>query len=355
MYKEWENVYNPFNSMKVLFWHDQLEAMSRGDIPVPVCVTIDPTNICNMNCSFCIMGKLRAERPVSIPTNVLLQIPAFLKNWRVESVCVGGGGEPFCHPDIASLLRALGRVRMPTGTITNGLGLEDEEAMEAVIENCRWIGVSIDAATESTHHRIKNPDRPFALTQVLANVSRLASYSQGRLSIGMKFCIQEANYQEIYDFAKISKETGASEVHFRPVYIPGHRFSPEVAQSAQDLILKARDKFEDESFHVYGIVHKFDGAWKRKINFERCLATPINAYFLADGTLALCCDRREDPDLNLGPYFPFSNVLKKWGSDEHKAMLAKIDPQKCPRCTQCITNEIIEHVILDDEMCVKFV
>ena len=355
-YREWENNWNPFNSAKVLYFSPQLKAMSEGETPVPICVTIDPTNACNMNCSFCIMKELRAKKQKSIPESVLLEMPAFLKSWGVESVCVGGGGEPFCHPAIGDLFRELGRVGMPTGTITNGLALDNDELTDIVIANCRWIGFSVDAAREGTHHKLKSPNKAYAFSEVLSNIRRVANRRRGSWpSIGMKFCIQEENYREIFDFVELAKKIGADDVHFRPVYIPDYVFPPEVAKHAQELIIRAREKFEDDSFHVYGIVHKFDGSWKRKIDFEKCLATPVNAYFMADGTLGLCCDRRDDKELNLGPYYPFGNVLEKWGSPEHKAMLASIEPQKCPRCTQCVTNEIIEHVILKDEMCVRFV
>jgi sulfatase maturation enzyme AslB (radical SAM superfamily) len=244
---------------------------------------------------------------------------------------------------------------MPTGTITNGIALNDE-LINIIIESCRWIGFSVDAASDEAYFKIKRPEQPNAFRVVLDNIENLARMRKGdRPSIGMKFCISEANYEEIYDFVALSKEIGADDVHLRPVYIPGHAFSPDIAQRAQELITEARDVFESANFHVYGIMHKFDGSWKRKIDFKKCRATPVNAYFLANGTLALCCDRRNDPELNLGPYYPFDNVLRKWGSDEHKAMLANIEPQNCPRCTQTVCNKIIENVILEDSMCVRFV
>lgn len=357
VYKEWNNVFNPFNSMKALYWHDQLLAMSKGETPVPVCATIDPTNICNLNCSFCIWDKFRNARPDTIPDEVLLALPKFLKDWGVISVCVGGGGEPFMHPKIAELFIELHNVGMPTGTISNGLALDNQKSREAVVDTCRWIGFSIDAATIETYRRIKNPYHQNAFIKVIDNIRWIASHRRkdGRPTIGMKFCMTRQNYLEIYDFAKLAKETGADEVHFRPVYIPGYVFPAGIADEAQRQILRAREDFEDGNFNVYGIFHKFDDKIKRAIRFKTCRATPINAYFMADGTLGLCCDRRDDQALNLGTYYPFDNVIKKWGSPEHKEMLSRITPQTCPRCTQSITNEIIEKVIIEDQMCVEFV
>jgi MoaA/NifB/PqqE/SkfB family radical SAM enzyme len=300
---------------------------------------------------------MRDKTPATIPDDVLLALPKFLKEWGTKSVCIGGGGEPFCHSRIADLILEFGRVGMPLGTITNGLALDTSGVRTAVLDVCRWIGFSVDSATAETHRLLKHPSIDDAFKRVCQNIEWLAGHrKEGRRpSITMKFCIHHLNYKEIYQFSKLAKELGADDVHFRPVYIPSYSFTDMVSEGARDLILKSRAELEDEHFHVYGIVHKFDKNWKRAIRFKKCRATPINSYFLADGTLALCCDRRDDRDLNLGSYFPFENVLQKWGSKEHKQKLAKINPQQCPRCTQCVVNEIIEKAIIQDDMCIEFV
>lgn len=334
-----------------------MEQMAKGEIPAPVSITIDPTNICNVNCCWCIWDDFRRRKPTSIPDNVLLEMPEFLAKWGVKSVCVGGGGEPFCHPKITELLLGLHKNGISVGTITNGLAIEKEDVRKAVVETCRWIGFSVDAASPETYQKIKKPKLANTFNRVLENISWVCRNRRDkkRPQVGMKFVIHHLNYGEVYRFAELAKGLGADEVHFRPVFLPNYKFTKGVRKTVEFYLRESRKDLEDDNFKVYGIVHKFDKDWVRAIRFKKCRATPITGYFLADGTFSICCDRRDDPACNLGKYYPFEELTKKWGSKEHKDMIEKIVPQSCPRCTQTITNEVIEKVIIEDEMTYEFV
>ena len=51
--KEWSNPYNPFNSMKVLMYSEQLKAIADQKFMPPIVADTDPTNKCNYNCIWC--------------------------------------------------------------------------------------------------------------------------------------------------------------------------------------------------------------------------------------------------------------------------------------------------------------
>jgi len=146
----------------------------------------------------------------------------------------------------------------------------------------------------------------------------------------------------MYQFVDLAKSLGVDEVHFRPVYLPRYEFYPGPRKTAEWHLRESRKEFESDDFHIYGIVHKFDRGWMRAIRFEKCQATPLSGVFAADQIFYLCGDRRGDKLLNLGKYFPFDKFLEKWGSDEHKDKISRISPQACPRCSLCMTNEVIE-------------
>ena len=46
--REWDSVFNPFNSLKVLAWRESFEEIMANRIPLPVSVTVDSTNLCNL-------------------------------------------------------------------------------------------------------------------------------------------------------------------------------------------------------------------------------------------------------------------------------------------------------------------
>ena len=362
MWKESVYKFSSFDSMKVLAWQDNLRNMyewSEGKdvkLMAPVSVTVDPTNICNVNCHWCIWKDFRKENPITMPKNQLLEMPKFLKEWGVKSVCVAGGGEPLLHPNIVDFFHALQENDLQVGLITNGIKLDDPEIREVVRDVCRWVGISVDAATSQTFQRVKKT-LVGDFKKVIDNIAWLGKNKlpSGQPQIGLKFLIHHLNYGEMFQFADTAKTLGADDVHFRPVYLPGYNFSPGVRKTAEFHLREARKVLEDDNFHIYGILHKFERDWVRAIRFEKCRATPIAGFFAADGVFYNCCDRRGDKDLNLGKFYPYDKFLEKWGSKEHFEKVKHISPRACPRCTQTITNEIIEKVIIKDEMTINFV
>ena len=61
--KEWtfQKRWNPFNSYKLLVHVDRWREIRRNrPVPPPVLITVDPTNVCNYNCTWCNAAYIRA-------------------------------------------------------------------------------------------------------------------------------------------------------------------------------------------------------------------------------------------------------------------------------------------------------
>jgi len=357
MLKEWLYNYNSFNSIKVLAWREQLEKLAKGEVVVPITVTVDPTNICNVNCSWCSSSELRRKQVQSIPDKVLLELPEFLSKWGVRSVVISGGGEPLLHPKIVDFLKLLGEKKLKVGLMTNAVNMDTDEIRKAIVENVRWVGISLDAASPETYMKIKRPRVANAFPRILDNIGWLCrNRGEGkRPKVTTKFVIHHLNYGEMYRFAEMSKGLGVDEVHIRPIYTPIYKFTKGVRKTVEFYLRESRKDLEDDNFKVYGIVHKYDRDWYKIVRFQKCYATPLTGVFLANGTFSICQDRREDTAANLGKYYPFEEFLTKWGGQKHKDMIERISPQSCPHCSQCITNEVVESAIINDEMTLEFI
>jgi len=355
MWKEWLNRYNPYNPMKALYWQKRLEQIAQGEIPVPITVWVDPANLCQANCFWCQFREYRRTKPVTMTASVLLSLPKSLEEWGVEGVVVGGAGEPLMHPKIVEFLEALKQTRLSVALETNGIKLRDEKIRAAVIDSCSWVRISLDAATPRTYLKVKKA-LVGSFQKVLDGVGLLVRERNGKCpKITLTFLIHHTNYGEMYQFADMAKSFKVDEVHFRPVYLRNYRFTSGLRGTSEWHLRESRKELEGDDFHIYGIVHKFDREWQRAIRFKQCYATPLVGAFGADQIFYMCPDRRGDDLLNLGKFHPFEKFLARWGSDEHKDKISRISPPACPRCTQCITNEIIERVVLKGEMMLKFV
>jgi MoaA/NifB/PqqE/SkfB family radical SAM enzyme len=353
---EWDSPYNPFNSRKLLLWRDHLEAISRGEFMPPVSADIDPSNYCNLNCSWCIHRDYRKSNEALLPQELMLELARFLGRWGVKGVCIGGGGEPLLNEAVPDLIRELAASGTEVSLITNGT-LLNEPVREALVECARFCGISVDAGKANNWAQDKQAE-PELFDRIISNIEELARLRDTRktgLTIGYKMVIHDSNYRGIFEAANLARSIGANDFHVRPAYLKDtNPFTQEVIDCVKEQITQARE-LQDQSFRVYGITHKFSPDWRRKLDFSRCLASPLTATFGADRRVHLCCDRRGQEGMILCSYENPEKVLQAWNSKKHHSLVDAIDINECPRCTFAAYNEIIEKVILKDQMYKNFI
>jgi MoaA/NifB/PqqE/SkfB family radical SAM enzyme len=361
MWKEWLYPYNAFNDIKVLYHGEHLRKivdwMDRKEgavLPPPAYITIDPTNLCNVECFWCKNKDFRNHSSRSISDEQFVALPAFLKKWGVTTVVLSGG-EPLMHPKILEFLDATGEVGLHLGLKTNGLNLAKKTIRDSVRKNVEWVGISLDAATDKTYMRVKKASAEM-FDKVIHGIKSLIEEREGKKPlVTLKFIIHHLNYGEMYAFANLARMMRVDDIHFRPIYVSRYRYHIGVRKTAAHYMREARKDFESEDFRIYGIVHKFDQMWEKIVRFKKCYAVALSGVFAADGRFYLCADQRGNDSMSLGKFFPFEDIQKKWGSEEHRKAILKIIPQLCPKCGMSTANEVVEKCIISDEMLLRFI
>lgn len=390
--KEWSNSrrWNPFNSYKVLAHVNRWGHIKRGrPMPSPVLITVDPTNICNFDCIWCNAEYIREQRKGYLSQKALEDIANFLPKWGedcreiepgVKAVCIAGGGEPFLNPNTAGFIDRLRHNNIEVGVVTNGSRIE---ASIDALSQCTWVGVSVDAATEETFVKLKgtSPEKK-VFGSVIDSISSLVDYSKRHnallgykhpaYGVSYKYLLHTDNIGEMFQAAKLAKEIGCKNIHFRPASTSWDKIGTEHEISfSKDDVEKFQEQIElsleltDENFGVYGVTHKFNDQFERCNNFNVCYAIFMTAVIMPpteEGSkdsfiMGLCCDRRGDPSLELLTNCDDVNQIKRlWGSKEHWRIHDKINVERdCPRCTYQPHNEVYEQVILNDSMTYKFI
>jgi MoaA/NifB/PqqE/SkfB family radical SAM enzyme len=384
--------WNPFNSYKLLSHVHRWRQIRRGKpIPPPVLITVDPTNACNFDCEWCNAAYVRAHRKGVISEKTLMEVADFLPRWSegsavwkpgVEAICVAGGGEPLLNPATATFIDRVIANGVEVGVVTNGSMIYP--VMDS-LSNCTWVGVSMDAGTAGTFNKLKAlaPEKDYFNT-IINNIATLVDYAQrhnNRLGarhpaygVSYKYLLYKDNIGELYQAARLAKEIGCKNIHFRPagtswdnVGNPTNtiQFTPEEIQLFNEQIAKTLE-LDDEGFNVYGITHKFDSQFDVANHFLKCYAVFMTAVIMPtvgkdaskdSFTLGLCCDRRGDHKLELGGSLTNAQEINRlWGSEEHWKIHDQIKIRgECPRCTYQPHNEIYEQVILNDSMTYKFI
>lgn len=363
MTKEWSDQYNPFNSNKILIWREWLEGCRDGNFLPPITIDIDPSGKCNLNCIWCNFMDYNNENPQNLPEEHLIRIADFAKEWGVKSAHILGGGEPLMNPGTEALIQRLRQNNIPSGMITNGILLKSS-LRKTISSCCRWIGISMDSGTADTYTVVKGIDNKKVFDNVIDNIANLCdtiNQEKSTCSVCYKYLLHPKNAKDIFIAAKLAKSLGVNDFHIRPAgweninnkAVSEFDFS-DILEEIDMQIEQAR-ALETDSFHVYGIQHKFAPNKQRKINYSKCLASPIVLVFGADGNCHLCGDRRGQKEFILCSHFPdIQEVKKYWNSEKHKQIIKSVKLKECPRCVLGGYQEIIEKVFINDKMCREF-
>ena len=283
---------------------------------------------------------------------------------RIHSSCVSGGGESLMNPVTPELCEKLNNGGIEVGLITNG-SLFNSKNIPILVKNCKWIGISMDAATEETYSKTKGIEGKL-LNKVCENIKLLVK-EVNKLNIDngicFKFLLTPNNYNEIYDSVVLAKSLGVHDYHLRPVGYEGVsklkgqclEYTPEMLESINRQMEEAM-KLETDNFKVYGIRHKFTSNFQPRKNFSKCWTIPLLPTFGADGIVHYCFDIRGRGGTEMCKHYPdVTEISRFWNSQKHKDMVNNFDVKSCTKCTFSQYNEVVENVFINDDMYREFI
>lgn len=367
MTQEWSDrgKYSSYNSWKGLAFSLHYLAIVQDRLLPPIEASLDPAGVCQLDCLWCgsysflnPKGSIYQDSACRImPQGHLLKLVEFLINWGVTGFCLGGGGEPSLNPDCTDAIYRIREKGREVAMVTNGVNLS--AALIDALHLCRWVGFSVDAATESEYHLLKGGPRD-AFYRVLRNIDTLVRRVDGYCDVSFKFLVCPDNARSILAACHLAKESGVREFHARPAKIEGKE--AYVGQGvAFDVplimdLFAACHELEDDNFRVITSWHKFGEGFKARNDFSRCWASPLQIQCCAEGGVYNCQDQRCEPRFRLGSHYPDpERILDFWGKEEHLNLLKGIKPEEdCCACTYGPYQKQIEAVAVRDDMCIAF-
>ena len=347
---EWseKSKYNSFNSWKGLLFAPLYEQIANRHIPVPIEARIDPTLKCPLSCSWCNSAKYRHNLD-EMSYEHIVDLLTFLSDWGVKAVCWAGGGEPTYHPRFTDALIRNRLCDMEAGILSNGV-YNNPETAEVIGEACRWAGISVDAANTNTYYRAKVGGTSIGtgvtlFDKVLANIRRIVKHSID-CEVSYKFLISPDNQFEIYDACKIAADIGCASFVARPMDI-GHQGMAKHGVGLEEFSVKhIHEQFERchelerYDFRVFTVTHKFEPNFGTSRKFTNCYGAPLKIHCAPDGNCYFCDDQFYNPEYVIGSHNTPTDILKFWGSEEHKQLVYGETPKKCT--TRCCVGDYCE-------------
>ena len=280
----------------------------------PLFLQIEPTILCNLECTFCINPFLpRARTSLSLEKfqRILSEVPSTTK------ISLVGIGESFMNKELWAIIREARARGIQIGTTSNGTILTDRILQELVRSDLDWLNFSIDGATKATFEKL----RPGAVfEEMLGNVRRVVEAFGGRArpAIDIWFLSNRENIQELPDMVDLVKSLGITKLNTQGVHYWGHpdwHERVEEANTIDDLasVLRETKRRADAAGVEFQWVNFPDPAAARS-----CKWPWKGAYITADGFVTPCCENGSDPErINFGNIFERS-FTEIWNSEQYQ-------------------------------------
>lgn len=206
--------------MTILSRKNDLRKKERQFLPdviplkTPFVMYIEPTNVCNFECSFCPTGNKKLLQEVQrkdcfMPLDLFKKLVDDLKEFpdKIKLINLWKDGESFLHPQLAEMCEYLGKANVAERFIirTNGTLLEKKLNEKIIASGINEIGISIEAMDDQKYFELTR--RKVSYDSLIRKVRELHEIS-GDCRIYVKTLdvgLTEEEKQKFYnDFSSIS-------------------------------------------------------------------------------------------------------------------------------------------------------
>lgn len=271
-----------FGQQKILNHPDKIKNWLDGKDKTLVTVEIDMTNACNSNCPGCVGGRINNQ---SISFKDAQKYIDQLKKIEARALIFTGGGEPTMNPDTNKVAKYAKKRGLDVGFITNGISLTDE-TIDAILRNCVWCRVSLDAGSPGTYKLVHGLDERI-FRQVIENIKRLVKRKKelkSSCTVGLGYLTGKKTIKGMEDFARLAGSLGVDYAQYRPFHNDFTDISREFEkcrkyETGDTRIIASKQKYE-----------RFKDGVKRP--YEKCYGVNFCTVICADGTMQTCCHTR---------------------------------------------------------------
>jgi sulfatase maturation enzyme AslB (radical SAM superfamily) len=228
--------------------------MPRG----PELLNLAYDRTCNLSCPSCRTTRYAADDTTRARLDVLQEEKILPLLDNAKTVFVTGSGDPFASKNFRRLMEQLNAEKYPDLKfiiMTNGMLLTPKQwaAFPSLHNRVESLRISLDAATGSTHERLRRGARWPVMEENLKFAGQLLADKLIE-DFMITFTVQAENYREMGDAVSLAREIGASQVYFgrltnwgtfsaaeydqKAVFVPGHPEYEDFLVACRDLRLR---------------------------------------------------------------------------------------------------------------------
>ncbi|MEF9475924.1 MAG: radical SAM protein [Candidatus Mariimomonas ferrooxydans] len=290
----------------------------------PSLFMIEPTNRCNIACTFCDTGRGLTKRPKALMSfenykkliDEVADHVLFLFLYYI--------GEPFMHPRIYDMINYAHKKKISVYASTNGLLINTEEKAARLIESgLDTIFISFTGLDKETYEKYQ-PGGNF--DKLINNIKLISQEKKRRKSktpvIKLRFMVMKDNEEDVVRLNKIVAETSIDILNIRSFFVRNKN------DSIKDLVP------EDKEYSRYDI--KSGRLEKKFHNKGKCEWIWLGGIVGVDGNALPCCTGFNE-DYAMGDVINEGSFKAVWHGEKYKKMRRDIKNKKyeMPHCKDC--------------------
>ena len=186
------------------------------------------------------------ERDIS-ETEKMLEVLDDLECIGVKAVTYSGGGEPLLHKHIVKIMERTLENGIDLSIITNGQRLNGDRAK--VLAKAKWVRVSMDYTGSKQMIDFRNVSAK-SFDEVIANLNAFSKEKNSDCDLAVNYIVHKDNYFGLYDFSKLLKDNGVSNIRYSPMWTPDfYEYHSAIAKEVQEELDKASSLI-DSAFSI---------------------------------------------------------------------------------------------------------
>ncbi|MFQ5629259.1 MAG: radical SAM/SPASM domain-containing protein [bacterium] len=291
---------------------------------LPPVITVEPTNICNLDCPLCVTGSGKMAR-----VGGRMSIETFQKlideiGDRIWYVIFYHQGEPYMNKAFLPSVQYAKKHKLYTETSTNAHFLNRKNAERTVESGLDTIIVSVDGATQESYEKYRVKGK---LARVLEGICTLVA-AKNRLRsktpyILLQFLAMRHNEHQIPEIKAMSKDLGVDRLLLKNIQVETYREALEWMPKAENF---QRYRIGEQNISV------------RQGGKGVCPRPWLSSLVNWDGTVVPCCFDKNGHH-TMGDIKNSEHFVQVWSKSDYKEFRDKMLNQRyeidiCRNCNQ---------------------
>jgi len=205
----------------------------------PYFIKIQPTNICNAGCQYCLKQVKGDNSPLG--KMALGDCKKIIDRFKKYAYLVGFqySGEPLGNESIFAMVEYAHRSGIGTYLSTNLQEIKDGDCDKLILSGLDLLTIALDGITQETYGRYRQRGN---IAKVIENMQNLTSAKKrlNRLSpfITLQFIVHKYNQHEVEGVRQLAKKTGVDNLELKPIGATDKAILPENAKLYRRIYVK---------------------------------------------------------------------------------------------------------------------